>query len=47
VRGLLEAANGHRMSSANDLVSSILNSMDDYCGGIQTDDATVAVLRVL
>jgi sigma-B regulation protein RsbU (phosphoserine phosphatase) len=47
VHGLLEVANARRMRSADDLVSSILNSMDDYSGGILTDDATVAVLRVL
>lgn len=47
VRGLLEVASARRLRSADDLVSSILNSMDDYAGGIQTDDATVAVLRVL
>ncbi len=47
VRGLLDVASACRMCSADDLVSSILNSMDDYSEGIQTDDATVAVLRVL
>jgi sigma-B regulation protein RsbU (phosphoserine phosphatase) len=47
VRGVLEAATARRMGSADELVRSILDSMDEFCGGIQTDDATVAVLRVL
>jgi sigma-B regulation protein RsbU (phosphoserine phosphatase) len=47
VEGLLEAANGHGTKSAGELVWSILDSMDDFSRGVQTDDATVAVLRVL
>ncbi|HEV2272517.1 MAG TPA: PP2C family protein-serine/threonine phosphatase [Acidobacteriaceae bacterium] len=47
VHGLLQAANTRRSQSADDLVQSILCSMDDFSGGIQTDDATVAALRVL
>lgn len=47
VEGLLQAANGHGTASANELVWSILDSMDDFSRGVQTDDATVAVLRVL
>jgi len=47
IDGLLRAANGRRTGSADELVQSILDSMDDFSGGVQTDDATVAVLRVL
>ena len=45
--GLLQAANARRTVPADELVWSILDSMDDFSRGIQTDDATVAVLRVL
>jgi len=45
--GLLQAASHRETESADELVRSILNSMDDYSRGVQTDDATVAVLRVL
>ena len=45
--GLLQAANGRGTESADELVWSILDSMDDFSRGVQTDDATVAVLRVL
>jgi hypothetical protein len=33
--------------NAEHLVMSIFNSMDDFSQGCQTDDATLAVLRVL
>jgi sigma-B regulation protein RsbU (phosphoserine phosphatase) len=45
--GLLQAANGRAAESADELVWSILDSMDDFSRSVQTDDATVAVLRVL
>ena len=41
VQGLLRAA------AAQELVQRIFNSMDDFSRGCQTDDATVAVLRVV
>lgn len=49
VRGLLKAAacgvpGSH---SAGDIVNLIFNSMDDFSGGRQTDDATLAVVRVI
>jgi phosphoserine phosphatase RsbU/P len=47
VDGLLQAANGHEIDSADELVRSILDSMDDFSGSVQTDDATLAALRVL
>lgn len=47
VEGLLLAANRARTGSAEELVQSILHSMDDFSRGVQTDDATVAVLCVL
>lgn len=46
-RGLVQAANACRMQDADNLVQSILDSMDYFSGGVQADDATVAVLRVL
>jgi len=45
--GLLRAANGHEMESADGLVRSIIDRMDEFTGGTQNDDATVAVLSVL
>ncbi len=36
-----------RTENAEHLVRSIFNSMDDFSRGCQTDDATLAVLRVL
>jgi phosphoserine phosphatase RsbU/P len=45
--GLLQAANHRETESADELVRSILDAMDGFSGGVQTDDATVAVLRVL
>lgn len=47
IQGLLQAAEPHRMQSADEIVRSILDSMDAFSGGIQTDDATVTVLRVI
>lgn len=47
VDGLLRVAKASAGQSANDLVRSIFHAMDDFSCGIQTDDATVAVLRVL
>ena len=50
VQGLLRAtAARERQSStrAEDLVEQIFNSMDDFSRGCQTDDATLAVLRVI
>lgn len=45
--GLLAAVKACRMHSADELVQSILDSMDEFSGGIQSDDATVAVLRAI
>jgi sigma-B regulation protein RsbU (phosphoserine phosphatase) len=45
IDGLLQAAEAGRMQSADELVRSILDSMDAFSGGVQTDDATVALLR--
>lgn len=47
IDGLLQAAEARRMQSADELVRSILDSMDAFSGGVQTDDATVAVLRAI
>jgi sigma-B regulation protein RsbU (phosphoserine phosphatase) len=47
IAGLLQAASHREADSADDLVRSILDAMDDFSGCDQTDDATVAVLRVL
>jgi sigma-B regulation protein RsbU (phosphoserine phosphatase) len=50
VQGLLKAmANWEpeRSKGAEDLVQLIFNSMDHFSRGCQTDDATVAVLRVV
>jgi phosphoserine phosphatase RsbU/P len=48
VQGLLEAAAyaAHRSPHARDLVHSIFCSMDEFSKEHQTDDATLAVLRV-
>ena len=46
-KGLLRAAQARRTKSADELVRSILDSMDDFSRGVQTDDATVAILRIL
>ena len=47
VDGLLQAATARRILSADALVRSVLDSMDEFSGGVPTDDVTVAVLRVL
>ena len=47
VEGLLHAVSGREMESANELVRSIVDAMDDFSGGEQADDATVAVMCVL
>lgn len=49
VEGLLRAASAppQCVEDAEDLVQSIVNSMDDFSGGRQTDDATVVILRVI
>lgn len=50
VQGLLKATAGWKpqgLNGAEDLVQLIFDSMDDFSGGCQTDDATLAVLRVL
>ena len=50
VEGLLKAAAAlasRGADGAENLVRLIFHSMDDFSGGRQTDDATVAVLRVL
>lgn len=45
IDGLLLAVRTCRMQSADELIRSILDAMDGFSGGIQADDATVAVLR--
>ncbi|MGH9589938.1 MAG: PP2C family protein-serine/threonine phosphatase [Terracidiphilus sp.] len=47
IEGLVQAAHGGEMKSAEDLVRTILDAMDEFSAGVQTDDATVAVLSVL
>ena len=49
VRGLLKAAASAARCSqdAGDLVNLTFNSMDDFSKGHQTDDATLAVVRVI
>ncbi|MGA9511699.1 MAG: PP2C family protein-serine/threonine phosphatase [Candidatus Sulfotelmatobacter sp.] len=48
VQGLLKAADGAQCSQdAGELVNSIFKSMDDFSTGHQTDDATLAVVRVI
>ena len=47
IDGLLQAAEARRMQSADEIVRTILDSMDAFSGGVQTDDATVTVLRVI
>lgn len=46
VEGLLEAARARRIDSASELVGAILDSMNEFSAGIQTDDATVAALCI-
>ena len=45
--GLLCAVHGRAMQSAEELVRSILDAMDRFSRGVQTDDATVAAVCVL
>lgn len=47
IEGLIQAAHGGPLESAEDLVRSILDAMDEFSAGVQTDDATVAALSVL
>ena len=48
VQGLLKAAAcAQRSQDAGDLVKRIFNSMDDFSKERQTDDATLAVVRVI
>ena len=49
LQGLLKAAAGgaHCSQDPGDLVNLIFNSMDEFARGQQTDDATLAVLRVI
>jgi len=49
VQGLLKAAvsAAQRSQDAGDLVNLSFNSMDDFSKGHQTDDATLAVVRVI
>ncbi|HSZ61423.1 MAG TPA: PP2C family protein-serine/threonine phosphatase [Terriglobales bacterium] len=49
VQGLLKAVASAAECSqdAGDLVKLSFNSMDDFCKGPQTDDATLAVVRVI
>lgn len=47
IDGLLQAAEARRMDPADEIVRTILNSMDSFSGGVQTDDATVTVIRVI
>ena len=50
VEGLLKAATAwdpQCVQGAEDLVRQIFHAMDDFSGGCQTDDATVAALRVV
>jgi hypothetical protein len=47
IEGLLQAAEARRLQSADEIVRSIFDSMDAFSGGVQTDDATVTVLRVI
>jgi sigma-B regulation protein RsbU (phosphoserine phosphatase) len=50
VQGLLKATAAwepHCPEGAEGLVQSIFNSMDDFSRGCQTDEATLAVLRVV
>jgi phosphoserine phosphatase RsbU/P len=47
VEGLVQGAQGSEVESAEEVVRSILDSMDAFSGGVQTDDATVAALCVI
>lgn len=47
VEGLRKAAAASNAQSAGDIVDAVFTSMNEFSRGCQTDDATVAVLRVL
>jgi sigma-B regulation protein RsbU (phosphoserine phosphatase) len=49
VQGLLKAiaCGAQRSQNANDLVSSVFHSLDDFSRGHQTDDATLAVVQLI
>jgi len=47
IDGLRQAAESCGSQPADALVRSILDAMDEFSGGVQTDDATVAALRIL
>lgn len=47
MHGLLKAASTNRTQSADALVRSILDCMDNFSRGIQTDDVTIVALRIL
>jgi sigma-B regulation protein RsbU (phosphoserine phosphatase) len=47
VEGLRRAAVEHRRSCADGMVQGIFDALDEFSRGCQTDDATVAVVRVL
>lgn len=47
VEGLRRSAAESKEESAEQVVSAIFEAMEEYAGGCQIDDATVAVLRVL
>jgi sigma-B regulation protein RsbU (phosphoserine phosphatase) len=46
VEGLRSAAAASHHLCAEDAVDAIFRTFDEFCGGRQTDDATVTVLRV-
>ncbi len=47
VEGFQRSATKNRGETAEQVVSAIFEAMEEYANGCQTDDATVAVLRVL
>jgi sigma-B regulation protein RsbU (phosphoserine phosphatase) len=47
MEGLRRAAAENRARDAHELVDAIFKSMDEFSRGHQTDDATVAVLRIV
>jgi sigma-B regulation protein RsbU (phosphoserine phosphatase) len=47
IEGLLQVTEACRTQSADEIVRAILDSMDAFSGGVQTDDATVAFLRAI
>ncbi len=46
VEGFRTAVADSRGGCAGDIVSAVFTSMDEFSGGRQSDDATLAVLRV-